>query len=131
MQQIVNIVFINILIIVQIQPFFSISARCEGFSEGIDIGYGMCLPLPYETFDMSILCICATNLYNENLDTCRLSVHNEIQSNTAPSSLPPLLPQLKTSVSCVNSLKTSVSCVNSKIFSRDSMMTSYHCINPE
>ncbi|UJR17363.1 hypothetical protein I4U23_004258 [Adineta vaga] len=96
----------------------SISKHCEGFSDKNDIGYGVCSPLTYETFNTSILCICATNLCNQNLESCQFSVRNQTESNTIPSNLPALLPQLKTSISCVNQNN----------FEKDSINTSYYCL---
>ncbi|CAF1425874.1 unnamed protein product [Adineta ricciae] len=97
----------------------SFAERCNGFSNQTDIGYGNCSPLSYETFNTSILCICATNLCNHDLDSCRFSVQNQTQSNSAPVSLPALLPRLQTSISCVNSLFSQTDTVN----------TTYYCAN--
>ncbi|CAF1390102.1 unnamed protein product [Adineta steineri] len=96
----------------------SISERCQGFSDKTDVGYGICSPLSYETFNISTLCICATDFCNTDIDSCQSSVQSQTQSNSLPSVLPSFLPQLETSISCMDS-KISVS---------ESLSVSYHCI---
>jgi hypothetical protein len=61
-----------------------VSQRCTGFSNMIYIGYGVCSPLAYETFDVYTLCICATDFCNTNLTSCRQSVTEQLSSNTSP-----------------------------------------------
>ncbi|CAF3725638.1 unnamed protein product [Adineta steineri] len=78
----------------------SISKRCTGFSDTTDIGFGFCSPLEYELFDISILCICATNMCNMNLTTCKSSVTNQLQTNSAPSVLDSMIPEIITPISC-------------------------------
>jgi len=92
-----------------------LSQNCQGFSAQMDIGYDS--PFPFETFDKWIVCICATNMCNTNLNWCRSSVTIQIQSNTFPSVLPSIVPQLTTSISCfsattplINWLNLSSSC---------------------
>lgn len=80
----------------------TMSRRCQGFSDKTDIGYGICSPLPFELFDISILCICATNMCNVNLTTCQTSVSNQLNSNSVPSVLPSIMPELVTPVACVD-----------------------------
>ncbi|CAF4145207.1 unnamed protein product, partial [Adineta steineri] len=96
----------------------SISERCQGFSDKTDVGYGICSPLSYETFNISTICICATDFCNTDIDSCQSSVQSQTQSNSLPSVLPSFLPQLETSISCMDS-KISVS---------ESLSVSYHCI---
>jgi hypothetical protein len=80
----------------------TISQRCQGFSDTTDIGYGVCLPLSFELFDISILCICATNMCNQNFTSCQSSVNYQIESNSAPSVLPSVAPAFTTPISCVD-----------------------------
>ncbi len=80
----------------------TISQRCQGFSDKTDIGYGICSPLSFELFDISIFCICATNMCNMNLTTCRTSVSNQLESNSAPSVLSSIIPELVTPITCVD-----------------------------
>ncbi|CAF0803970.1 unnamed protein product [Adineta steineri] len=82
----------------------TISQRCQGFSNTTDIGYGTCLPYPYELLNTSVLCICATDKCNTDLASCNKSVTNQIQSNSAPSVLPSIIPTLSTPISCVDTL---------------------------
>ncbi|CAF0757489.1 unnamed protein product [Adineta steineri] len=82
----------------------TISQRCQGFSNTTDIGYGTCLPYPYELLNTSVLCICATDKCNTDLASCNKSVTNQIQSNSAPSILPSIIPTLSTPISCVDTL---------------------------
>lgn len=88
------------------------SQRCQGFSDTTDIGYGICSPLSFELFDISILCICATNMCNNNFTTCRSSVTNQIESNSSPSVLPSIISDLSTSISCVDTIYSSDSSLN-------------------
>ncbi|CAF2784883.1 unnamed protein product [Rotaria sp. Silwood2] len=89
--------------------------RCTGFSNTVDIGFGLCLPLQFELFDISILCICATNMCNMNFTSCQSSVTNQLQINSAPSVLSSMVPELNTQISCydsADSYKTSFYCAN-------------------
>jgi hypothetical protein len=76
----------------------------------MDIGYD--IPLPFETFDKWIVCICATNMCNTNLNSCRSSVTIQIQSNSFPSVLPWIVPQLTTSISCFSTTTPSSNWLN-------------------
>lgn len=80
----------------------SMSQRCTGFSSTTDIGYGTCSPLPFELFNQSILCVCATNMCNVNLTTCQASVDNHFRTNTAPAVLQSIIPQLTKPISCAD-----------------------------
>lgn len=82
----------------QLNAFRRKSRRCSGFSNQSDLGYGLCSPLPYETFDVNVLCICATDLCNVNINYCRQSVIDNQLS--LPSALPSIVPQLNQSISC-------------------------------
>ena len=61
----------------------------------------------FELFDISILCICATNLCNTNLTTCKSSADNQIKTNSAPSSLPSFMHDLSTNISCIDTTSSS------------------------
>ena len=92
----------------QLNSFRRKSRRCTGFSNQTDLGYGVCSPLNYETFDVNVLCICGTDLCNENINQCRQSVVN--QQSSLPSPLPSIVPQLNQSINCSQSiLNTSTS----------------------
>jgi hypothetical protein len=95
----------------------SISNRCQGFSDKTDIGYGICSPLSFELFDLSILCICATNMCNTNFTTCRSSVDYQVGSNLSPSLLPSIIADLSTPISCFDTI----------IELNDSENASYYC----
>jgi hypothetical protein len=81
--------------------FRRVSARCHGFDNHTDIGYGICTPLPYETFDIHSLCICASHECNNNFTSCRESVDGHRRRDEGP---PPPLPliyrQLEDNVNC-------------------------------
>ena len=85
----------------QSNSFRRISQRCNGFSNITDIGYGICSPLSYETFDIHILCICATDFCNINLTNCRQSVTQQLESSTGPPALlPTVYYDLTKTISC-------------------------------
>ena len=94
----------------------SMSQRCEGFSDKTDIGYGICSPLSFELFDISILCICATNMCNTNLTTCRTSVSNQLNSNSGPSVLSSIMPELVTPVACVDQTSQITDTLNASFY---------------
>ncbi|CAF3631193.1 unnamed protein product [Rotaria sp. Silwood1] len=93
----------------------TIAQRCTGFSNTIDVGFGFCSPLEFELFDISILCICATDMCNKNFTSCQSSVTNQLQINSAPSVLSSMVPELNTPISCYDS--------------SDSLNTSFYCAN--
>ena len=81
--------------------------RCQGFSNGSDLGYGECTPQSYELYNSTSLCICATNLCNRDLTTCQQSV---ISSMTSPTIVPQVIPSLTNPVRCYeNTLLTQYS----------------------
>ncbi|CAF0898185.1 unnamed protein product [Rotaria sordida] len=93
----------------------SIAKRCTGFSNITDIGFGFCSPLQFELFDISILCICATNMCNMDFPSCQSSVNNQLKTNSAPPLLSSMIPELNRSISCYdssNSLNTTSYCFN-------------------
>jgi hypothetical protein len=63
------------------------SQRCTGFSNATDTHYGVCSPSPYKTFNVYILCICATDFCNAKLITCQQSITQQLSSNTSHPSL--------------------------------------------
>ncbi|CAF0764323.1 unnamed protein product [Adineta steineri] len=67
-----------------------VTRRCSGFTSDSDIGYGLCSQLPFEYFDIDLLCICATDLCNENFTTCKQSVDSNPNLPTLPSPIPTL-----------------------------------------
>ena len=94
----------------------TVSQRCQGFSNKTDIGYGICSPLSFELFDISILCICATNMCNMNLTTCQTSVRNQLNSNSAPSVLSSIIPELVTPVACVDTTYQTTDTLNGSFY---------------
>jgi hypothetical protein len=79
-----------------------LSKQCEGFSDQRDIGYGICSPLSFDLSDISILCICATNMCNTNFTACQSSVNYQIKTNIVPSVLPSIIPDLSKTISCID-----------------------------
>ena len=79
-----------------------ISGQCDGFSDQRDIGYGVCPSTSFDMSDVSILCICGTNMCNTDLTTCRSSVDYQIETKTVPAVLPSIIPPLSKSISCVD-----------------------------
>ncbi|CAF1357939.1 unnamed protein product [Rotaria sordida] len=76
-----------------------VTQRCTGFSDRSDIGYGLCSKLPFEYFDIDLLCICATDLCNENFTTCRQSVDANPNLPSLSSSIPLLIKE-SSSITC-------------------------------
>ncbi|CAF0965762.1 unnamed protein product [Adineta ricciae] len=76
-----------------------VTQRCSGFTSDSDTGYGLCSPLPFEYFDIDLLCICATNLCNENLTMCKHSVDTNPRLPALPSPIPTLSAN-KSAISC-------------------------------
>ena len=74
-----------------------VTQRCSGFTRDSDVGYGACSPLPFEYFDIDLLCICATDHCNENFTTCKRSV----DSNPKPTVMPTPIPTLTTASSSI------------------------------
>ncbi|UJR16685.1 hypothetical protein I4U23_003585 [Adineta vaga] len=81
----------------------------RGFSNKTDIGYDSCSPLAFDLFTTSILCLCATNICNQNLGTCQSSVNSQLQTNTAPPVLSSMIPGLEASISCFDTAYPSYS----------------------
>ncbi|CAF2838321.1 unnamed protein product [Rotaria sp. Silwood2] len=76
-----------------------VTQRCTGFTNRSDVGYGLCSKLPFEYFDIDLLCICATDLCNENFTTCKQSV--DANPNIPPLSSPvPLLTKESSVITC-------------------------------
>jgi hypothetical protein len=69
--------------------------RCSGFSNTIDVGYGSCTNLPYETFQNGTLCVCATNNCNINMATCINSANSYL-----PTTMIPLFSTFSNPISC-------------------------------
>ena len=65
--------------------------RCQGFSNNSDLGYGSCAPLPFELYNTTTLCICATDFCNRDLITCQLAVANRTSSQIISPLLFPIL----------------------------------------
>ncbi|CAF3422388.1 unnamed protein product [Rotaria sp. Silwood1] len=76
-----------------------VTQRCTGFTNNSDIGYGLCSKLPFEYFDIDLLCICATNLCNENFTTCKQSVDENPKLSSLSSPIP-LLTKESSSITC-------------------------------
>ncbi len=76
-----------------------VTKRCQGFTNTSDIGYGLCSRLSFEYFDMDLLCICATDLCNENLTTCQQSVDSNPNLPSLPSPIP-LLTKPSSRITC-------------------------------
>lgn len=91
-----------------------VTKRCQGFTDSIDIGYGTCSQLPFEYFDIDLLCICATNYCNENFTTCKQSV----DSNPNLPALPQPIPLLTTESSNISCQDSPLGIVN----------TTYYCL---
>ena len=77
--------------------------RCQGFANDSDIGFGYCEPTPFELYNSTVLCICATDYCNRDLETCRTSVMN---SPMRPPRLPQITPRLNTTIQCHNNFQT-------------------------
>ncbi|CAF0996500.1 unnamed protein product [Rotaria sordida] len=95
--------------------YTNIAQRCTGFSNTTDIGFGFCSPLEFELFDISIFCICATDMCNINFTSCQSSVTNQLQTNSAPPVLSSMIPEMNTPISCYDSsdpLNNSFYCAN-------------------
>lgn len=71
--------------------------RCQGFSNNSDLGYGSCTPLPFELYNTTTLCICATDFCNRDLITCQQAVANRSSSQTIS---PVLFPALTAPIRC-------------------------------
>lgn len=67
-----------------------VTQRCSGFTSDSDTGYGLCSALFFEYFDINVLCICATDLCNENFTTCKQSVDSNPNVAVLPSPIPSL-----------------------------------------
>jgi hypothetical protein len=65
-----------------------LTQRCSGFSDTSDTGYGLCSQLPFEYYDINLLCICATDFCNENFTTCKQSVDSNPKLPILPSPIP-------------------------------------------
>lgn len=89
-----------------------VTERCAGFNSGVDVGYGPCSPLPFEYFDIDLLCICATDRCNENFTTCKQSV----DSNPRLPALPTPIPTLTTSSSLITCTDTPLGLLNSTYY---------------
>jgi len=76
-----------------------VTQRCTGFTNTSDIGYGLCSTLPFEYFDIDLLCICATDLCNENFTTCKQSVDSNRNLPVLPTPIP-LLTAESSAISC-------------------------------
>ncbi|CAF3523543.1 unnamed protein product [Adineta steineri] len=85
---------------------FIITRNCSGFTESSDIGMSICNPMPYENARKMILCICATDNCNQNLETCQFS--NIEYSN--PISLQRSLPILTVPIECNQTSEISEAC---------------------
>lgn len=90
-----------------------VTKRCTGFTDSSDIGYGVCTQLPFEYFDIDLLCICATDFCNENFTTCKQSVD-----------LNPNLPALPSPVPLLTTESSKISCQDSPL---GLLNTTYYC----
>ncbi len=113
-----DLVFFNLTIISNIPLYTSYPSeygwirmsltRCNGFPAlTLDVGYGTCTPLPYEIFQLEILCICATTNCNANMLACSSSVGNSVnypQYNPiiSPAHMVPLVSNFTSPVSCID-----------------------------
>jgi hypothetical protein len=97
-----------------------ISNQCNGFTNQRDIGYGICTPPPFDYSDISILCICATNMCNMDFTGCQSSVDYQIKTNTVPSLLPSIISDLSKSISCFDTFYSN---------EQNSMNISEYCVN--
>ena len=81
-----------------------VRTRCQGFSNNSDLGYGSCIPRPFELYNKTTLCICATDFCNRDLTTCQQAV-------TGPTSLqpnsPPVFPVLTAPITCYDNTQFS------------------------
>ncbi len=89
-----------------------VTKRCSGFTNSSDIGYGLCSKLPFEYFDIDLLCICATDLCNENFTTCKQSV----DGNPHIPPLPSLIPALTSQSSAISCEDTPLGVLNSTYY---------------
>ncbi|UJR32935.1 hypothetical protein I4U23_020396 [Adineta vaga] len=89
-----------------------VTQRCSGFTSASDTGYGLCSQLPFEYFDIDLLCICATNLCNENFTTCKQSV----DTNPALAPLPSPIPSLTADDSAIFCQDTPIGVLNSTYY---------------
>jgi hypothetical protein len=89
-----------------------VTQRCTGFTNKSDIGYGFCSKLSFEYFDIDLLCICATDLCNENFTTCKQSV----DSNPDLPVLPTFIPILTAESSAITCVDTSLGILNSTYY---------------
>jgi hypothetical protein len=91
-----------------------VTQRCTGFTNASDIGYGVCTQLPFEYFDINLLCICATNLCNENFTTCKQSVDSN-----------PNLPVLSSPIPILNAESSAITCEDTPL---GILQSTYYCI---
>lgn len=89
-----------------------VTQRCSGFTRDVDIGYGPCSPLPFEYFDIDLICICATDRCNENFTTCKRSV----DSNPKLSAMPTPIPTWTASSSSITCQDTPLGVLNSTYY---------------
>jgi hypothetical protein len=91
-----------------------VTQRCSGFTNNSDIGYGLCTQLPFEYFDIDLLCICATDLCNENFTTCKQSVDSN-----------PNLPALPSPVRVLNADSSGITCQDTPL---GLLNSTYYCV---
>jgi hypothetical protein len=96
--------------------------RCQGFSNNSDLGFGSCRPLPFELYNTTTLCICATDFCNRDLITCQQAVANRTSSQIVS---PALFPVLTSPIRCYDN--TIVATYFNVYVQRN---VSYVCVNP-
>jgi hypothetical protein len=91
-----------------------VTQRCTGFTGASDVGYGLCSKLPFEYFDIDLLCICATDRCNANFTICKQSADST-----------PTLPVLSSPIPNLTIESSSIKCQDTPL---GILNSTYYCI---
>ena len=81
--------------------------NCTGFSDTRDTGSGTCATMPYEIAQTMTLCICATDMCNNNLELCKKSNSGNGSGTVLPKNI---IDDLTEVIECANASGNTFTC---------------------